>query len=816
MESAALEALDLPDSQSQSQPWTQTQTQQTQPSQGQSQGSSRFPSDLWGILVAVTGHRTASTSDVRTATSNGGPPHKATDVNGTDGYKVPTSRGGASTAVDGGLASPAALPRPERLELVKGQNSYTVGRHPKSDLRLNGPKISSTHAKIWIEPDTGIIRLENLGTNGTYVRNSKISKGNVTILESGDPIIFGPASADFDHEFRYIFQCDPSLGSSRPSDPYGLGELSQSQSADGTSIHSFYEVREQIGKGSFAVVRKGVRRSDGMMVAIKIIQRARFAHNPKTVEMIEREVGIIQTLEHRFCVRCYDYFEDDQRIWLVLEYVDGGDLLEFVMKRRGLKESEVREIALMICEAVAYLHSRGITHRDLKPENLLLTRGEHPVCKVTDFGLAKMVDDQTRLLTMCGTPTYLAPEVILNPNPKAGYGSIVDAWSIGVVLWCCLTNQTPFDETESEPLALRMRSRQVDMAMPRSLGVSDVAIDFLQKLLNPDPRYRMSCAEALKHPWLITKGSSDAESVASIPFMCSSLPYNDPHRSTIDSTSNAGEDAVMTALTGTSPAHSSAKMDAVAHEDSGVDSQGFGKLALSDVPAPTSATTPTAPRPLRDEDQQPTSPLTGQKRKVPMSAFSDSSIDAGSSALLEPSPAKMPPPPPPMRKDIPRVKAMEAVVAESSDEPEPSTAEDDVEEPLSVAAASASSAQDEPFAAAATADVELDKQPGTPPSVTDAVEAIIAEEEKKAAATKQAARKGRPSRGGATTKKAAPTATATRGRKRPSDPPRNVASNADEEEADAEQEVADMKAKPELTGIAATVKNRRRKVAKYA
>lgn len=81
----------------------------------------------------------------------------------------------------------------------------------------------------------------------------------------------------------------------------------------------------------------------------------------------------------------------------------------------------------------------------------------------------------------------------MNPNPAAGYSSIVDAWSIGVVLWCCLTNQTPFDETESEPLALRMRSRQVDMSVPQSLGVSDVAIDFLRKLLNPDPRFRMSC-----------------------------------------------------------------------------------------------------------------------------------------------------------------------------------------------------------------------------------------------------------------------------------------------------------------------------------
>ena len=171
MESAALEALDgFPDSQSQSQPWTQTQTQQTQPSQGQSSqgnGGSRFPSDLWGILVAVTGHRTASTSETAPP-----PPHKAPAVAASE------QNGAAAAALNlppPPPPPPAALPRPERLELFKGQNSYMVGRHPKSDLRLNGPKISSTHAKIWIDPKTGIIRLENLGTNGTYVRNSKVS-----------------------------------------------------------------------------------------------------------------------------------------------------------------------------------------------------------------------------------------------------------------------------------------------------------------------------------------------------------------------------------------------------------------------------------------------------------------------------------------------------------------------------------------------------------------------------------------------------------------------------------------------------------------
>jgi serine/threonine/tyrosine protein kinase RAD53 len=248
---------------------------------------------------------------------------------------------------------------------------------------------------------------------------------------------------------------------------------------DQAGIDRDYEVREQLGKGSFAVVRKGVRRSDGKMVAIKIIQKARFASNPATMKMFAREIEIAKQLEHvrffpplphlsfsemltllfrsrsrsvsgvstttktttesgafpLFSLPFLRPLTDFPFVRLVLEYVDGGDLLDYVMKRGGLsasfpfllfsfsrdlltpsfspassaEESETRELALMICQAVSYLHSKGITHRDLKPENLLLTKGARPQCKVTDFGLAKMVNEGTMLRTMCGTPTYLAP-----------------------------------------------------------------------------------------------------------------------------------------------------------------------------------------------------------------------------------------------------------------------------------------------------------------------------------------------------------------------------------------------------------------------
>jgi hypothetical protein len=155
---------------------------------------------------------------------------------------------------------------------------------------------SAGEGSFTMQTTTGVVQDSKLTSSSL----NQVGKGKVTILEPGDTIIFGPASIDFGNDFRYIFQCPP-INSSQ-SDPYGLGELSQS----GSKVHSKYEVREQIGKGSFASVRRGVRRADGTIVAIKIIQKARFANNPKTLEMFSREITIIQQLDH---VRLHVYFQ---------------------------------------------------------------------------------------------------------------------------------------------------------------------------------------------------------------------------------------------------------------------------------------------------------------------------------------------------------------------------------------------------------------------------------------------------------------------------------------------------------------------------
>ncbi|GAA5860552.1 hypothetical protein JCM8547_000338 [Rhodosporidiobolus lusitaniae] len=583
--------------------FTQTQTQQTQPySQGASQ-QPQWPTHLFGLLVPVAGTSSFS-SNLSSSAAGAGAPHSAPPAG--NGY----ANGAAPSLGNGGAVR-------ARLELDRKKNLYAIGRHPRADLVLQGPKISSRHAEVTLDERDGSVRLRDLSTNGTFVRGHKVGKGNVTILETGDSIVFGPASANMDDEFRYVFQ-GPST-STASSDPYGLGELSQGS----CGIFQDYEVREQLGKGSFATVRKGVRRSDGQIVAIKIIAKARFSSNPQTLNMFQREIQIAKSLDHPFCVKCYDCYEDDQRIWLVLEFVDGGDLLDYVMKRGGLKETEVRELALMICQAVAYLHSKGITHRDLKPENLLLTKGPRPHCKVTDFGLAKMVNEGTMLKTMCGTPTYLAPEVIIGNSAGIGYRDIVDAYSVGVILYSCLTNQTPFDESESTPLPERMKHRNVDLNIPRSMGVSETCLDFLSKLLRNDPSVRMSCQAALEHPWLVTK---DRTTTPSLPFsLGSSLPFNAGTAGAMlppalrgngraNGIAAGGEEdgdvlALQSAASITSPAMSTRMRDE--GEDSMVDSQDFGNLRIahSDLSLTTASTSafPSGPS-SRDPPAPPAPP----------------------------------------------------------------------------------------------------------------------------------------------------------------------------------------------------------------
>lgn len=163
---------------------------------------------------------------------------------------------------------------------------------------------------------------------------------------------------------------------------------------------SSYEIKESIGKGSFATVYKGIQKSTGREVAIKKIQLARFRDQPNTMRMLRREVEVQKGLSHEFCVEYLDYFEDHQFMYLIQELLTGGDLLGYIMKSSGLTESTTKKIARMALTALDYMHRMGVAHRDIKPENILLTKGKNPICKITDFGLAKMAAEGTEFVSL--------------------------------------------------------------------------------------------------------------------------------------------------------------------------------------------------------------------------------------------------------------------------------------------------------------------------------------------------------------------------------------------------------------------------------
>ncbi|KAL7063059.1 hypothetical protein AAHC03_01577 [Spirometra sp. Aus1] len=224
-------------------------------------------------------------------------------------------------------------------------------------------------------------------------------------------------------------------------------------------------------------------------------------------------------LNHPCIVRIFDVIDTDDALYMILELVEHGELFDRVVSLGQLSEEDSKFLFLQIVLATKYLHDNGITHRDLKPENILLS-GPSNRCliKVTDFGLSKFVDGNTMLRTFCGTPTYLAPEVLLTAGCGV-YTSSIDVWSLGVILYICLVGYPPFtDEREDFELQQQIIGGHFDFPERFWSGISDSAKDLIRQLLTVNPSNRISLKATLEHPWLsdpvIRKEVSDLMSAA--------------------------------------------------------------------------------------------------------------------------------------------------------------------------------------------------------------------------------------------------------------------------------------------------------------
>lgn len=214
--------------------------------------------------------------------------------------------------------------------------------------------------------------------------------------------------------------------------------------------------------------------------------------------MLMDEIRILQSVCHPHIIRLYDIYETRETVFLVTDYCRGGELFDRLVEKVHYAELDARHIARQLFDAVAYLHNHGIIHRDIKPENILLrTRHEPSDIAISDFGLSRFIPGDGLLLTACGSPQYVAPEVLLG----AGYGPEVDIWSAGVVTYCLLAGYTPFYADDQPGLFRQIVAMNFEFEPEYWSGISETAKDFICKCLCKSSR-RMTASEALHHPWL--------------------------------------------------------------------------------------------------------------------------------------------------------------------------------------------------------------------------------------------------------------------------------------------------------------------------
>ncbi|XP_044471535.1 CBL-interacting serine/threonine-protein kinase 24-like isoform X1 [Mangifera indica] len=260
----------------------------------------------------------------------------------------------------------------------------------------------------------------------------------------------------------------------------------------GTRTVGKYEVGRTIGEGTFAKVKFARNRETGESVAMKVLVKSAILKR-KMVDQIKREISIMKIVRHPNIVRLHEVLASRTKIYIILEFVTGGELLDKIFRQGRLSENDCRRCFQQLIDAVAHCHSKGVYHRDLKPENLLLDL--YGNLKVSDFGLSAMPQQGVELLhTTCGTPNYVAPEVL---GHKGYNGAAADVWSCGVILFVLMAGYLPFEETNLPSLYNKINAAEFSCPVWFSSGAKSL----IHKILDPNPRTRIQIEGIRKDPW---------------------------------------------------------------------------------------------------------------------------------------------------------------------------------------------------------------------------------------------------------------------------------------------------------------------------
>ncbi|XP_039917797.1 calcium/calmodulin-dependent protein kinase type 1D isoform X2 [Hirundo rustica] len=261
-------------------------------------------------------------------------------------------------------------------------------------------------------------------------------------------------------------------------------------------IKKIFEFKETLGTGAFSEVVLAEERASGKLFAVKCIPKKALKGKESS---IENEIAVLRKIKHENIVALEDIYESPNHLYLVMQLVSGGELFDRIVEKGFYTEKDASTLIRQVLDAVYYLHRMGIVHRDLKPENLLYySQDEESKIMISDFGLSKMEGKGDVMSTACGTPGYVAPEVLA----QKPYSKAVDCWSIGVIAYILLCGYPPFYDENDSKLFEQILKAEYEFDSPYWDDISESAKDFIRNLMEKDPNKRYTCEQAARHPWI--------------------------------------------------------------------------------------------------------------------------------------------------------------------------------------------------------------------------------------------------------------------------------------------------------------------------